>query len=132
MPKDFSNRCAGLTKAGRPCRAAATDGGLCFFHANPNKASEFGRIGGRKKCRPRVENPETSAAVETANDIKNMVARLILDVSTGKVNPRTAAGLVPLLGLQLRTIEVADHDARLRKLEHGAFSRQQDRPTRRG
>jgi hypothetical protein len=23
-------------------------GGLCFFHANPNKAVELGRIGGKK------------------------------------------------------------------------------------
>jgi hypothetical protein len=130
MPKDVSKYCAGLTKAGNPCRAAATEGGLCFFHANPNKASELGRIGGRKKIKPEIKNTVALAAVETANDIKNMVAQLILGVSTGKVNPRTAAGLVPLLGLQLRTIDVADHDARLRKLEEGALYHQQDRRTR--
>jgi len=42
-------RCQGQTKAGKPCRAAATSGGLCYFHANPNKAAELGRIGGRNK-----------------------------------------------------------------------------------
>jgi hypothetical protein len=131
MPKDVSNRCAGTTKAGKPCKAAATGGGLCFFHANPNKASELGRIGGSKNRKPGVENTEALAAVETAIDLKNMVARLIADVSTGKLNPRTAAGLVPLLGLQLRTIEIADHDVRLRKLEQDAVSRQQDRWIRR-
>jgi hypothetical protein len=131
MPKDVSNRCAGTTKAGKPCKAAATEGGLCFFHANPNKASELGRIGGSKNRKPGVENTEALAAVETAIDLKNMVARLIADVSTGKLNPRTAAGLVPLLGLQLRTIEIADHDVRLRKLEQDAVSRQQDRWIRR-
>ena len=43
------NRCKAKTKSGKPCRAAATEGGLCFFHANPDKASELGRIGGRNK-----------------------------------------------------------------------------------
>jgi Family of unknown function (DUF5763) len=42
------NRCQARTKSGNPCRAAATAGGLCYFHANPNKASELGQIGGRK------------------------------------------------------------------------------------
>lgn len=46
--KDQRNRCKGKNKQGKPCQAAATAGGLCFFHANPNKASELGRMGGRK------------------------------------------------------------------------------------
>ena len=117
MPKDVSNRCEGITKAGKPCRAAATAGGLCFFHANPKKAAELGRIGGSKKGHLGAESTEVLAAVETATDLRNMVAGLIRDVSTGKVNPRTAAGLVPLFSLQLRTIEVVDLDTRLRKLE---------------
>jgi len=48
MPKNRDSRCTGLTKGGKSCRAAATDGGLCYFHANPKKAAELGRIGGRK------------------------------------------------------------------------------------
>ena len=49
IAKKSDSRCQGRTKSGKPCRAAATAGGLCFFHANPNKASELGRIGGRSK-----------------------------------------------------------------------------------
>jgi hypothetical protein len=49
--------------------------------------------------------------------VRETVARLITDVSTGKLNSRIATGLVPLLGLQLRTIEIADLDVRLRKVE---------------
>jgi hypothetical protein len=45
------SRCSGLTKKGKPCRAAATEGGLCFFYANPEKAAELGRIGGRRNSR---------------------------------------------------------------------------------
>jgi len=50
--------CKALTKKGQPCRAAATAGGLCFFHANPNKASELGRIGGRSNGKFLANNSE--------------------------------------------------------------------------
>src|ERR1700686_3279800 len=45
------SRCKAQTRKVKPCRAAATAGGLCSFHANPNKASELGRIGGRRNRR---------------------------------------------------------------------------------
>jgi hypothetical protein len=41
ISKNKNTRCSGRTQKGEPCRAAATPGGLCFFHANPNKASEL-------------------------------------------------------------------------------------------
>jgi hypothetical protein len=44
--------------------------------------------------------------VKTAIDLQNVVERLIADVWTHKLDPRTAAGLVPLLGLRLRTLEI--------------------------
>jgi hypothetical protein len=64
-----------------------------------------------------IDDSQVLEAPESAADVKNLVARLIREVSTGKVNPRTAAGLVPLLNLSLRAIEIADLDVRLRKLE---------------
>lgn len=33
--------CKAVTKAGKPCRAAATQSGCCYFHANPAKAAEL-------------------------------------------------------------------------------------------
>jgi hypothetical protein len=45
--EEANSRCQGQTRSGRPCRAAATAGGLCFFPACPNKASKLGRIGGK-------------------------------------------------------------------------------------
>jgi hypothetical protein len=55
-PKNRDSRCKAQAKSGKPCRAAATAGGLCFFHANPDKASELGRIGGRNKRHAAGEN----------------------------------------------------------------------------
>ena len=48
MATNSKVRCKGTTRAGKPCGAPPTQGGLCFFHANPNQARELGRAGGRK------------------------------------------------------------------------------------
>ena len=47
--------CKALTRAGKHCRARATEGGLCYFHANPNRAVELGRLGGRKSHRQQTD-----------------------------------------------------------------------------
>src|ERR1017187_7724447 len=95
------NRCQARTKEGKPCRAAATAGGLCFFHANPNKASELGRIGGRSKRDGSTENGDPLPTPDTAVALRDTAARLITDVMAGKVHPRVAAGLAPLMNLLL-------------------------------
>jgi hypothetical protein len=115
--KPKSNRCKANTKSGKPCRAAATAGGLCFFHANPNKAAELGRVGGRKNRHHSDNNQDSLPALETAQAVRETVARLISEVYSGKMNPRTAAGMAPLLSLQLRAIETTDLQRRLEQLE---------------
>jgi|SRR5580692_6115821 hypothetical protein len=104
-PQKCDSRCKGTTKNGNPCRAFATPGGLCFFHANPNKASELGRIGGSKKGRV-VPSSEPLPTVDNAVAVRDLVARLIADVHTGKLGPKVAAGMAPLMNLQL----VGDRD----------------------
>jgi Family of unknown function (DUF5763) len=115
--KKPDSRCQGRTKSGNPCRAAATAGGLCYFHANPNKASELGRIGGRSKSTPAVESAEPLPTVDNAIAVRDPVARLIADVHAGKVHPKIAAGLAPLMNLQLRAIETSNLEIRVEKLE---------------
>jgi hypothetical protein len=117
IAKKPDSRCQGRTKGGNPCRAAATAGGLCYFHANPNKASELGRIGGRSKSTPAVESPEPLPTVDNAIAVRDLVARLIADVHAGKVHPKIAAGLAPLMNLQLRAIETSNLEIRVEKLE---------------
>ena len=111
------NRCSGLAKSGKPCRAAATAGGLCFFHANPKKASELGRIGGRSNHHVVAGNSDLLPALDNALAVRDTVARLISDVLAGKIHPRVAAGLAPLLNLQLRAIETASLEGRIAELE---------------
>ena len=114
--KKSDSRCQGQTKSGNPCRAAATPGGLCYFHANPNKASELGRVGGSK----RGSTPQSSEPLPTVDNavaVRDLVARLIADVHTGKIHPKVAAGLAPLMNLQLRAIETSNLELQLARIE---------------
>jgi len=45
-----------------------------------------------------------------------------------KINPRIAAGLAPLLNLQLRAIETTDVERRLARLEKLSAAEEKDRP----
>jgi hypothetical protein len=117
MRKNLDSRCSALAKAGKPCRAAATAGGLCFFHANPKKASELGRIGGRRKRLSTAENAAPLPELESVTAVRDAVAQLIADVYAGKMNPRIAANLAPLLNLQLRAIETIDLGERISRME---------------
>ena len=119
MPaKPRANRCKGTTKSGEPCRAAATEGGLCFFHTNTDKASELGRIGGRSNRHVAAgENADPRQTLHTALAVRETVARLIADVLAGRISPRIAAGLAPLLNLQLQAIKTTDLEQRLARLE---------------
>ena len=114
--KTSNPRCQSMTKSGKPCRAAATEGGLCFFHANPNKAVELGRIGGKKNGLLRV-GLDPLPNLDNAMAIRDTVARLLSDVYSGKLHPRIAAGLAPLMHLQLRVLEKTEIEKRLGKLE---------------
>jgi hypothetical protein len=113
----MKSRCKARTKAGKPCGAAATAGGLCFFHANPNKAVELGRIGGRRKRRAAAESGEPLPTLDNAIAVRNAGARLYADALAGRVPHRVAASLAPLLNLLLHVIKTADLEPRLAKLE---------------
>jgi hypothetical protein len=115
--KRRGTRCKGKTAAGKSCRAAATESGLCFFHSNPNKAAELGRIGGRKNRHPGVPTGDPPLSIETAKQVMDMGARLLNDVYFGKLSPRVGAGMAPLLNLQLRAIEATDLESRISRLE---------------
>src|SRR5436305_139146 len=110
MKKDEGHRCKGKTKLGKPCRAAATEGGLCYFHGNPSKASELGRIGGRSK-RPSTAAALDIEALNTAGAVRDTTARLISYVYSGKLRSNIASALATLLNLQLRAIQITDQEA---------------------
>ena len=55
--------------------------------------------------------------LESVTALRDTVKRLISDVYAGKLHPRTASGLAPLLHLQPRVIEKTDFEQRVAKLE---------------
>ncbi len=121
------SRCSGKTKAGKPCRAAATAGGLCFFHANPKKAIELGRIGGRRKGRTSDPTGVLLASLDSIPAVQEVLPRLISGVISGEIHPRVASALAPLLTLQLRVQESA-FEQRVRALEEAMAKSHQEPP----
>jgi hypothetical protein len=138
--RNENTRCKGTTKKGKPCRAAATPGGLCFFHANPNKASELGRIGGRSKgfvaheaaALPlsSLEHPQFGPRrkgldcgqpspplplLDDAIAVRDRLEQLIVDVQAGKVHPKVAAAVAHLINLKLRALDTVREFERLER-----------------
>jgi hypothetical protein len=112
-----SKRCCGKTGEGKPCRAAATAGGLCFFHANPLKAVELGRKGGRRKRKAMPDHADRLPPLESMKAIRDFVARLTAQLYSGQIHPSVARGLAPLLQLQMRVLQVTDWEDRISRLE---------------
>jgi hypothetical protein len=112
-----NQRCQAVTKQGTPCHAFATEGGLCFFHANPRKASELGRIGGKANRHVSSLPSDPLADMNSITAVRDTVSRLISEVYSGQLNPRTAAGLAPLMSLQLRVLNTTQIEERLERVE---------------
>ena len=72
--KAAKERCQGVTKSGAACTAWAMEGGLCYFHANPDKAAELGRNGGRHRKQTYEQSTEHIAPPESAADVRRMLA----------------------------------------------------------
>ncbi len=77
--------CASITKTGAPCRAPAGPGGLCFFHAHPEKVQVLGQVGGRKN---RQQLPEPPIGPFSATEIRNILAESIFGVRSKTLTPR--------------------------------------------
>ena len=79
------------------------------FRTGPNRRQE------QRNHAP--ENAEPLPALDNAMAVRDTVARLITDVYAGKLHPRVAAGLAPLMNLQLAAIETTNLEQRIEKLE---------------
>jgi hypothetical protein len=111
------NQCNSTKKDGKPCGAAPTAGGLCFFHANPAKASELGRQGGKKNRRVVAETGDPLPDLKTARAVQEMNQWVIEGVCAGKIDPQTANSVVRALALQLGVIRTTDLESRIAELE---------------
>jgi hypothetical protein len=115
-----NGKCQAKTKAGRPCAAPAVRGGIyCALHANPERAAQLGRKGGRKNRRTYEANQWEGSAPRNACDVKNLLAEAMAEIRAGRMDPKLGTTLGYLGTLLLKAIETSDIEERLEKLEHG-------------
>ncbi|MGA8683033.1 MAG: hypothetical protein WB623_01415 [Candidatus Sulfotelmatobacter sp.] len=107
--------CKGKTKTDAACRAPASAGGLCYFHANPNRAKTLGQIGGRKNRRSAVdlEVPDNM----TAADLSKVTGEAIRLLLSGELGAREASAFAQLCNSLYRIIPAADLETRVATLE---------------
>ena len=115
----MSKHCRARTKAGKPCKAAAVDGGLCAFHADPQRAAQLGRMGGSKNCRcyPLRSETEPLRPPQTAKEVKDFLAEAMAGIHTGRLEPRVGSVIAYLGTALLKAIETTDHQERIEALE---------------
>jgi hypothetical protein len=106
--------CKAFTKGGKPCGAAPTPSGLCFFHGNPNKAVELGRIGGKRNRRPERQTVDLVPKLENESAV---IASLYDEVKTGSIKPPVANVLIKLRDLQVRMHEKTAMENEISKLQ---------------
>ena len=87
-PRKFDPRCNVRTKSGKRCTSRATSSGLCFFHANHDKASELGPIDCMNNRPVAAENTAPLPKLETAAPVQDGPVQLIADVDADKTHPR--------------------------------------------
>ena len=122
----MAEQCVAITKSGKQCRAAAVTGSpLCAIHADPGRAAELGRLGGRKN-RHYVETADIQIpAPESPADVEKMLAQAAVDLLAGKLDPKRAHALTYIGHTLLKAMAGAELDQRLSRLEeqlHGQSS----------
>ena len=87
--------------------AWATEGGLCYFHANPDKAAELGRNGGRRRKPTYQQATKQITPPESAADVRRMLAEVMADIRAGKMDPKLGTTLGYVGTALLRAFEIA-------------------------
>lgn len=110
--------CKAQTKAGKPCKAAPLENGLCLFHSGRLNPSEIGRKGGRRN---RHAQPDGEAAPlappKTAAEVRESLSQLMADVKHGRVDVKVANSCAYIATSLLKAMEVGELEERLAKLE---------------
>jgi len=115
--------CASITKTGAPCRAPAGPGGLCFFHAHPEKAQVLGQVGGRKN---RQQLPEPPIGPFSATEIRNILAESIFGVRSKTLTPRAASAIAQLCNSMKSMLATAELEDRVARLEQQLAEQHRD------
>jgi hypothetical protein len=93
------------------------EGGLCHFHANPDKAVELGRIGGRSHRRAPAGAEVALASAPTRRELLETGTQVLADVLADKRDPRVASGVASLLNCLLKATDMTDLEKDLAEMK---------------
>jgi hypothetical protein len=114
-------QCRAKKQDGSRCRARALAGHKrCPLHAEPGRAAELGRKGGRGRAICEHEVLKSFAPPTSARDVADLLAQSIIEVREGKADPKLANSISYLGTALLRALEVADLEKRVQALEAGS------------
>src|SRR5215831_6362182 len=116
--RNMNKHCRAKTKAGKRCKAVATERGLCAFHADPQRAAHLGRLGGQKNRRYRLPlGAEQPRVPQSAKEVKEMLAEAMAGLHAGRLEPRVGSVMAHLGTSLLKAFEVVDLERRIGALE---------------
>jgi hypothetical protein len=78
----------------------------CLFHEYPEKASECGMKGGRRRAIFNPDNLAKIAAPKNSAEILALYSQTIMDVRSGLMEPKTGATIATLAAGFLNALEV--------------------------
>jgi len=113
--------CGGKRKDGKPCGAHAVHGtDRCYLHSEGNRASLLGKQGrivqlvAQQTARPAL--PEMMPPA-TAQDIRILLANVIIEIRSAKLDCKVGNSIALLAGTLLRAIGESDIEQRLSAVE---------------
>ena len=124
-------QCQKRKRDGERCRARTVTGKkFCSLHAEPGRAAELGRKGGRRRAVTASRTSRHSVRLRVPPIYGALIAQSIVELRTGTLDPRLA-NLISYLGACfLRALEMSDLEARLQALKAHAEKEGDGEPQR--
>jgi Stress-induced bacterial acidophilic repeat motif len=81
---------------------------LCSLHADPKRAAEIGRKGGKRNLKLYDGGPQTVSIPESPADVKRMLAETMAEVRAGRMDPRQGTVLAYISHSLLKAMELSE------------------------
>jgi hypothetical protein len=105
---------------GAQCQARAIRHKYCALHAEPGRPRSLAVRPGAGRAVYSSDALKEFAAPRSASDLRDLLAQSIIEIRTGKLDPKLANSISYLGTGFLRALEVSDLEARLLALETSA------------
>ena len=92
--------------------------GFCSIHSDPERASELGRKSGASRRNAASSDVFLVPPPRSAVDLNRALAQIFSKVCSGQVDPGVGKALSYIASVLVKTIELSDHEIRLRAMEH--------------